>query len=77
MRTTSMEVYIYVTSKEWHKFAPEITDQLNQLDGVVNVSVNEKIKDLLMVKYEPESISALKILSTYRKNGHSGSLVGM
>lgn len=77
MKTASIDVYIYITSKEWFKFESEITGQLSQLAGVTNVSVNPKIRDLLMVRYEPDNISALKILSAFRKNGHSGSLVGM
>lgn len=77
MKKSSIDVYIYDTSKELHKSAPEITGKLNELAGVINVSVNSKVGDLLVVNYEPSRITAMKILSVLRSNGCSGSLVGM
>jgi len=77
MKTNTVDVYIYVTSKGLRDIASIVVEQLTSVVGVAGVSINKRIKDLLAIKYDPESVTAIKLLNVLKENGHSAFLVGM
>ena len=78
MNTNSVDVMIYIHS---HKDKPVlesgITTKIEQLAGVIKANVSPIVKQLVVVKYDPDSISAQSVLRAVKSNGYSGALVGM
>ena len=78
MNTNSVDVMIYIHShKDKLVLESGITTKIEQLAGVIKASVSPIVKQLVVVKYDPDSISAQSVLRAVKSNGYSGALVGM
>ncbi len=77
MKSNTTDVYIYVMSKGLQHISAELTEKLSRVAGVTSVNINSNLKKLLDVSYNPQDLSALKLLKIIKQHGHKASLVGM
>lgn len=77
MKTNTVDVYIYVKSQGLRDIVSGVVEQLAAIVGVTGVSINERISNLLAIKYNPESVTTSKLLNVLKENGHSAFLVGL
>ena len=77
MRNNTVDLYLYLPSKGNHKTTTDVANIANHIPGVVKAKVNQRVKQLMEVKYNPASISSQAILSAVRQNGSTASLIGM
>lgn len=77
MKNNSVNVFIYIQSRIDPNIVSEMATKIGQITGVNKANVNPKLKRLLAVEYNPQSISADALLDVVEKNGYHGALVGM
>ena len=77
MNTNSVDVMIYIHQQDKPVSESGITSKIEQLAGVIKANVSPIIKQLVVVKYDPASISAQRVLNAVKQNGYTGALVGM
>lgn len=77
MKTSSVDVMIYIQKQDKPESETGITNKIEQLAGVIKANVSPIVKQLVVVKYDPASISAQRVLHAVKQNGYSGALVGM
>ena len=77
MKNDTVDLYIYVPSRENEKSTADIANIANHITGVVNAKVNRNVKQLMAVEYEPAHVSSQSILATVRQDGNTAALVGM
>ena len=73
----NVDVYIYFTSKKMQQVTSGVVQQLKQIAGVSNVSRVNTARNMVAVEYNPEKITAVKLLNTVKGNGFSAALVGL
>ena len=77
MKKDSVDVYIYVPSKENNETTADIANIANHITGVIKAKVNQRVKQLMEVKYNPSDVSSQAILSAVRQRGNTATLIGM
>jgi len=77
MKKNNVDVFIYVQSNNHFDMVSSLATKISRLNGVVKADINPRVKRLLSIKYEPETVSAGAIVSAVKNDGHSASLVGM
>lgn len=77
MKNNTVDVYIYVPSRENNEATADIANIANHITGVVKAKVNQRVKQLMEVEYNPEHTSGQSILAAVRQRGNVASLVGM
>lgn len=77
MKTNIVDVMLYIQNANQAEVTARAAGAINQLNGVAKVNIHPKIKKLLNVEYDSNSISGLSILGAARQTGCSASLVGM
>ena len=77
MNTNSVDVMIYIQNQDKPVSEAGITTRIEQLAGVIKANVSPIVKQLVVVKYDPDSISAQSLLHAVKSNGYTGALVGM
>jgi hypothetical protein len=78
MKANNVDVVLYIRSKDKAEpTAKSVAGMISQLDGVVSAKVHPKVKHLLSVKYDSDSISGFNIVCAARQTGHTALLVGM
>ena len=77
MKNNTVDLYIYVPSRENNEATADIANIANHITGVVKAKVNQRVKQLMEVEYNPGDISSQAILSAVRQRGNTASLIGM
>ena len=77
MNNNTVDVYIYVPSRDNNETTADITNIANHITGVIKAKVNQRVKQLMEVKYNPTDVSSQAILAAVRQRGNIASLVGM
>ena len=52
-------------------------DIVGQIAGVVKAKMNQHVKQLLSVEYDPAHVSSQAILYAIKQNGSTATLIGM
>ena len=77
MKNDTIDLYIYVPSKKNNESTADIANIANHITGVVKAKVNQRVKQLMEVEYNPTNISSQAILAAVRQRGSTATLVGM
>ena len=77
MNSSSVDVMIYIHKQNKPVSESGITTKIEQLAGVIKANASPIVKQLLVVEYDPNSISAQSVLHAVKSNGYTGALVGM
>lgn len=77
MKNNTVDLYIYVPSKENKETTADIANIANHITGVVKAKVNQRVKQLMEVEYNPADVSSQAILSAVRQKGNTATLIGM
>lgn len=77
MKNNTVDLYIYVPSRENNETTADIANIANHISGVVRAKVNQRVKQLMEVEYNPAYASSQSILAAVRQNGNTAALIGM
>jgi len=77
MKTNLVDVFIYVKPQFNRRSISQLANNLMNTVGVQSAGINPYVKQLLAIKYNPETVSAHELLNKAKRNGVQASLVGM
>ena len=77
MKTNTVDVMIYIHQQDKTVSESGVTAKLEQVTGVIKAGISPIVKQLLVIKYDPQAISAQSVLKAVKQNGYQGALVGM
>jgi hypothetical protein len=74
---TSASVLLHLPGRPGERELDELSDALAGLAGVARVEPGRKLRQLLLIAYDPRIVSAEALLATARHRGLAAQLVGM
>jgi len=76
MKTTHIEAFFYIADIKENTIA-NIGNVVSCMKGVVKANVNEHVKSVIDVVYDPQAISSYAIVNSIKNNGARVALVGL
>jgi hypothetical protein len=73
----TIDVYIYIPAKGKDNGVSTVIDAVGKISGVVQARLNQHVKRLVSVKYDPAHVSGQVILDAVKHKGNLASLIGM
>ena len=77
MNNKSIDLYVYIQSKEVKDINADIVDAVSSQKGILKAGNNSRIKKMMDILYDPELTSGIEIINFIRNKGCNGYLVGM
>lgn len=77
MKDKSIDVYVYVQDNNGTDALARIQARLGRIAGIVQTRMNQYVRPLMAVKYNPDEINSHAIIRMIRQEGCNASLVGM
>jgi hypothetical protein len=74
MSNNNIELFIYVQESDK---VPSIMEKVSQISGVTKTHLNQFVRPIVDVEYDPQSISSDAIVNTLNRKGVRVALVGM
>ena len=76
MKSTHIEAFFYVSDIKQNTVS-NIGNVISCMKGVIKANVNERIKSVINVVYDPQAISSYAIVESIKHNGARVALVGL
>lgn len=76
MKSNNIDIFIYVQSAKAERSAAMI-DAIMEINGIVSANVNQFVKRLVNVSYDPKEISSGAIVKAAKTKGERVALVSM
>ena len=76
MKSTQIEAFFYITDIKQNTMS-NIGYVVGCMKGVVKANVNEHVKSVIDVVYDPQAISSYAIVDSIKNNGARVALIGI
>lgn len=77
MMKSYVDILIHVTDALNEDSASSLLDTLHKTPGITGVHFNPSSNHLVVVKYDPKTISSGTVLEGILKHGHRAQLIGL
>ena len=77
MSNTMVDVMLHIDESLNHEALESIRDDILSLDGVMAASYHDDKSHLMIVEYDPDSISSSAFLTVVKGQGAHAELVGL
>jgi len=76
MKTTHIEAFFYIADIKENTIS-NIGNVVSCMKGVIKAGVNQHVKSVIDVVYDPQTISSYAIVNSIKNNGARVALVGL
>lgn len=77
MTSSNVEVLIHVNGALNESVSRPLLASLRERPGVTQVRFNPRLNHLILVGYEPGTMSSRKLLDSFSRHGHQAQLIGL
>lgn len=77
MKDKSVDIYVYIQGEDGPDALTGLQKKLGHVTGIVRAGMNQYVRPLMSIEYDPDRISSQIILNMIRREGCNASLVGM
>jgi hypothetical protein len=76
MKNKIVDVNVYIVKKPGDQAISKVVEDMKQVSGIINASVNKRTKHLLDIQYDANQITGRHIINHMSKNNCQAALVG-